>query len=309
MDFECKVIARDDGQPTPIELDIDGDIRTVVERRSRIVFGKLEQSAQRMMTVFQRELETQIFADTIAIPAIDTAPQNHTRAKTSKAGARLGLYVILYGRPCDCRAVGEFTARCNLFLQHPRGCHLNVPYQNPHCLSPESIETVYTHGIEYSSVTESAAVAREFQNPIDLFADSEDQKALEAALSPEALRTELYPHQKQALTFMLQRELGWALDGPQKDIWKTAIEPSGRVLYVNTVSGQKQLRPPSNFRGGLLIDAPGLGKSLSIISLILSTKERNMMLPRGEASKSTTLLVVPKTCKSTHGLPPSSRLT
>ena len=98
---------------------------------------------------------------------------------------------------------------------------------------------------------------------------------------------------------MLEREKGWAISrGLRKDVWKREADAIGRVAYVNTISGQKQLNPPPEFRGGLLIDAPGLGKTLSIISLILSTRGCQLSLGDGEPSAPTTLLVVPKSCES-----------
>ena len=95
----------------------------------------------------------------------------------------------------------------------------------------------------------------------------------------------LYRHQKQALTFMLTRERGWALQNSHGDIWKQNLGKDsqrrydfGRELihsllmtrYVNNVTGDSQLHPPPNFRGGILADAMGLGKTLSMIALIAS---------------------------------------
>ena len=34
------------------------------------------------------------------------------------------------------------------------------------------------------------------------------------------IRLMLCRHQRQALTFMLRREQGWALEGPHADIWR-----------------------------------------------------------------------------------------
>lgn len=115
--------------------------------------------------------------------------------------------------------------------------------------------------------------------------------------TPKALSTELYKHQKQALTFMTQRERGWALDGSRKDIWKQERDDSGRIWYHNIISGMKQARPPPQLRGGLLIDAPGLGKSLSILALIASGVEHRRQCDADDEFLSTTLVVVPKTRK------------
>jgi len=69
--------------------------------------------------------------------------------------------------------------------------------------------------------------------------------------------------------------------------------------YEDVVTGQ-QLQNAPQFRGGLLIDAPGLGKTLSIIALLAHQKE---LLGKGanmSSERQTTLLVVPKTRESTR---------
>lgn len=40
--------------------------------------------------------------------------------------------------------------------------------------------------------------------------------------------------------------------------------------YVNNVTGESQFCPPPNFRGGILADAMGLGKTLTMLALIAS---------------------------------------
>ena len=145
-------------------------------------------------------------------------------------------------------------------------------------------------------------------NPIDLFADTTEQEGLEEADSPFDLRTQLYKHQKQALTFMLQRERGWALDGHHRDIWKSECEVTGRLTYINIITGRRNNQPPPPFRGGLLIDAPGLGKSLSIIALIAAHRRNTSDDGHGKGANSTTLLIVPKTRKCYQVLSDSSVL-
>lgn len=209
----------------------------------------------------------------------------------------LNLFVVLYGPYSFFESVGNFASRCKLFLQHPRNCDRNVPYRNPHCLAPRDDNVVYTHNLDENSYSRYESQIGEFTNPIDLFADAREQDALTYAESPRALSTQLYDHQKQALTFMVQREGGWAMDGHHKDMWKEEKDSQGRVAYMNTITGLKQCRPPPQFRGGLLIDAPGLGKSLSIIALLLSQGQCQGRSNNGETSQtSATLLVVPKTC-------------
>ncbi|XP_030837529.1 uncharacterized protein LOC100893394 isoform X2 [Strongylocentrotus purpuratus] len=66
----------------------------------------------------------------------------------------------------------------------------------------------------------------------------------------------MYPHQKQALHWMLARESN---DKP--------ATPSG--LYHNSLTNFTSAKRPDSVRGGILADDMGLGKTLSIISLIL----------------------------------------
>eukprot|EP00057_Strongylocentrotus_purpuratus_P002415 XP_003724471.2 PREDICTED: uncharacterized protein LOC100893394 [Strongylocentrotus purpuratus] len=66
----------------------------------------------------------------------------------------------------------------------------------------------------------------------------------------------MYPHQKQALHWMLARESN---DKP--------ATPS--ALYHNSLTNFTSAKRPDSVRGGILADDMGLGKTLSIISLIL----------------------------------------
>eukprot|EP00026_Physarum_polycephalum_P000850 Phypoly_transcript_00851.p1 GENE.Phypoly_transcript_00851~~Phypoly_transcript_00851.p1 ORF type:complete len:1234 (+),score=266.85 Phypoly_transcript_00851:200-3901(+) len=80
---------------------------------------------------------------------------------------------------------------------------------------------------------------------------------------PAGLVSPLYPHQKQALTWMLDREK----TRPSTLFWKKRGSN-----YVNSVTNSVVPTPPSDCRGGILGDEMGLGKTLEIISLILASK-------------------------------------
>ncbi|MCJ1385512.1 alpha-1,6-mannosyltransferase [Xylographa soralifera] len=294
VDIQCKILTAQDGQEMPIALEVEGNSNIILYSSSKSVFGYLEPTAHKIVATLRTKLQIQLFAHFHNGVSRDNQTTN-IRAGSTKFKRSIVLHVILYG-PSMCFAeVGQFTTTCNLFLQHPWHCNRNVPYRNPQCLTPESSESIYTGSIERLFDNEPIAASGVFQNPIDLFADTAEQEALECAISPKALRTKLYKHQKQALSFMLHRERGWALSGTAKDIWKEQYQSSGKVIYVNTVSGQKQTRPPPNFCGGLLIDAPGLGKSLSVISLVLYAKESRALTKSTAVQRITTLLIVPKT--------------
>ena len=66
------------------------------------------------------------------------------------------------------------------------------------------------------------------------------------------------------------------------------------LRYINQVSGSRQSQCPAKFRGGILADHMGLGKTLSMIALIALEKE--ILITRRETTENfigPTLLVVP----------------
>lgn len=264
-----------------------------------VLVGHLKRDSRKILDVLQNELSLQLFVDQSVhhrMQPLGELPKASKRVTRGQPKTCVELYIVLYGPPSTFEDVGIFTAKCNLFLQHPRYCDRNVPYRNPQCLSRKDDNIVFTY-----DMTSGPATADFFTdtlaNPIDLFADIAGQEGLAEADSPLALSTQLYKHQKQALTFMLQREGGWALDGHHRDIWKAEREVTGRLTYINIVTSRRNNQPPPPFRGGLLIDAPGLGKSLSIIALIAAHRRVTSNVGHGKGANTTTLLIVPKTRK------------
>lgn len=283
-------------QQLPVALDTSDDFSTLIDARSRNIFGTVSSTTSRILSVLSKELSLQIFADRDAKASSRWAPDRPKPSSKTANTEHINLNLVLYGPSQLFEPVGVFANKCGIYLQHPRHCDRDVPYRNPHCLSPENetgLSTSDLHlqlDVAYSSWSEATA------NPIDLFLDAGQQEDLAESAIPDAVLTSLYKHQRQALTFMLRRESGWALDGRYKDIWKAEVNSQGQLTYSNNITGQKQTRPPEQFRGGLLIDAPGLGKSLSIIALVATDLHR---LDEEPDAESKTLLVVPKSCKST----------
>ena len=287
----------------PVPISILADSRTLLDSNTKGTVGTLDKNDQKVVGVLQREISLELFADRNTAQTEKPVRKHvETKHKTQHASKPpLELFAVLYGPSKLFELVGAFAAKCHLHLQHPRHCNRNVPYRNPHCLSPENDRIVYTLDLENVLGFETGFVTEISTDYIDLFADCAEQDPLSDAKTPQAVRTELYKHQKQALTFMMQRERGWAMDGHRKDIWKEVQDSPARTLFHNVISGTKQTRPPDQFRGGLLIDAPGLGKSLSIIALLASgfqsLHHSQRQSPFTEESSFTTLLVVPKTCQ------------
>jgi SNF2 family DNA or RNA helicase len=88
------------------------------------------------------------------------------------------------------------------------------------------------------------------------------------------IKTELYPHQKQALYFMWDKEqdhTGPEHDGRKDSLWKPKYRDNGRKSYVHIITGEELDVKPKCSRGGILADEMGLGKTLSVLSLVADT--------------------------------------
>ncbi|KLU90808.1 hypothetical protein MAPG_10659 [Magnaporthiopsis poae ATCC 64411] len=89
---------------------------------------------------------------------------------------------------------------------------------------------------------------------------------LPEAHSPEdIIRTPLMMHQKQALTFLLRRESGWDFSRQSADFWD--LTHMGNATFFNRISQSFHTDEPPKFRGGILADPTGLGKTLTMIAL------------------------------------------
>ena len=286
---------------TPIPLSVEPGSGILLKTETTGVLGEMDSNGRKIIDVLGKAVTIQLFADFNTFRPYESKKsigRSCDKSRISTLPSSLELFATIYGPTILFEAVGAFAAKCHLYLQHPRHCNRNVPYRNPHCLSPEEdSRMMYTFDLNATKEPFSSPSREIPANPIDLFADAAEQDTLSDAYAPQFLSTELYKHQKQALTFMMQRERGWAMDGHHRDIWTEDRDSFGRSTYQNLISGMRQMARPDQFRGGLLVDAPGLGKSLSILALILSDAESEGLNNLECASSSTTLLVVPKTCE------------
>ncbi|XP_030837524.1 helicase-like transcription factor isoform X1 [Strongylocentrotus purpuratus] len=102
----------------------------------------------------------------------------------------------------------------------------------------------------------------EMKNEVDTLFDN--LKSLDKTTEQEPSKCiirKMYPHQKQALHWMLARESNDKLP----TFWDKT--PSG--LYHNSLTNFTSAKRPDSVRGGILADEMGLGKTLTVIALVL----------------------------------------
>ncbi|KAH9825255.1 SNF2 family N-terminal domain-containing protein [Melampsora americana] len=222
----------------------------------------------------------------------------------------LPLQLLVFCLPESISAIGAYLTRSNVILEHPLSydpeLHLGCPYHNPHSAQPrEGLDQIRqrllggpAYGTSnlflgtrspqfktYDALEQVDAVFKSLASGVDL---DETQPS-------DLISSKLYAHQKQALSFMLDREtpkevapeLSKVIHDPAERkalladdeanlvcLWKKSRDPYGRhVGWVNVVTGIEQIgiQTPNQCRGSLLADDMGLGKTISIISLIATT--------------------------------------
>lgn len=97
-------------------------------------------------------------------------------------------------------------------------------------------------------------------------------RSLAASIMP-CMKLKLFPHQQAAVEWMLQRERKTEI--LPHPLFMAFSTDDGFSFYVNIVSGEivTGIAPTiKDFRGGMFCDEPGLGKTITAISLILKTQ-------------------------------------
>ena len=133
--------------------------------------------------------------------------------------------------------IGEFFDSYGMFIQDPPvRCDRRVRYRNPQRLSSIASDSCLwtSHFDEHVKLAEMKLIAPS-PELLDLF---DLQSDLAETAQPSAVTTTLqrynsrkvlfdsiqankpsFRHQKQALTFMLERERGWRFDASNADLW------------------------------------------------------------------------------------------
>ncbi|KAF4631765.1 hypothetical protein G7Y89_g6362 [Cudoniella acicularis] len=265
------------------EPSVHGKIAT---ESHKMIQGLTEESSLNIQTVCTLEDQRQ-----------NAGPKRRANLLRQKV---CSLSIILYGPMDFFDDVGEYVEQHGIYLQDPKGCDRNVLYCNPHSLSLSNGES---YPLTFDLDQQQTSVQMEgLPQENDLLEVLNTSEPLCETPQPTAIKTQLGSHQKQALTFMLRREKGWALDGSWPDIWETVGTNQGSH-YINKISHALQAEAPPQFLGGIIADPMGLGKTLTMIALIASDTDgsygaqnrlhENHVTPLPGPGKRLTLVVVP----------------
>ncbi|RDW90365.1 Single-stranded DNA-dependent ATPase [Aspergillus mulundensis] len=219
--------------------------------------------------------------------------------------------INLYGLRQDAEKVGNYLGQHNVWLAAPFSVEQGVTLFNPHAerrrLQPNYAPTGAQrnrNGVNYE-VRSAEEVTDAVMKMFDQLQSADNLPEMEP---PEFVTTPLLRHQKQALWFMTEKESPRKFGPNEEDnnsLWRREYKANGANKFREIISGTILDEEPPQSLGGLLADMMGLGKTLSILSLAVSSLEQAhewvRMIPPPELVKDqpgirntkTTLLVVP----------------
>lgn len=217
----------------------------------------------------------------------------------------------VYGLRKNAEAVGKFLSQRNVWLGTPNIVDKGVVVFNPHAKQRRELAAAAANSERSypgSSIRYESRTAEEANDAVMKMFDQLANVNIPTMEPSPHITTPLLHHQKQALWFMTEKEKPRKFGRKEKDnnsLWRMDLTSTGKTQYREIISGIVQDHKPEEALGGLLADMMGLGKTLSILSLIMSSIELadewtemppNPVLVRqipGIRNTRTTLLVVP----------------
>jgi hypothetical protein len=197
----------------------------------------------------------------------------------------ISMTLQLYSPRRHARDIGKYLKAKNISLIRPQFELQRYDYYNPQdgdfltrnqALRPDFQAEMFNQQAPTPGAAGSSYVLRsvdeiraDVADVFDTVVSSSDEVPTREPSSH--IKTELYPHQKQALYFMWDKEQdhsGTEHDERKDALWKPKYRDNGRKSYIHVITGEEAVVKPKPSRGGILADEMGLGKTLSILSLV-----------------------------------------
>ncbi|KAI1871434.1 uncharacterized protein JN550_004428 [Neoarthrinium moseri] len=215
---------------------------------------------------YLRSNMTKGLSDLLALPSlyfeavVGTDILRDTIGRASKPNeALVRVNINVYGPQDKADHVGDHLTSQKLWLQKPDHPLRHVDYNNPQGLSFEGIDPSMldepTEILNKGRSKPRTGEERLRQTVTEVYGSAKRQEGLNQVT-------------KEALDFMIQRETGKIPD--QFRLWKKVVV-EGHISYQHSITKSKSRIQPEEKGGGILADEMGMGKSLSILSLIVET--------------------------------------
>ncbi len=222
----------------------------------------------------------------------------------SPCSEHLDMTVNIYGQKKYAAGIGKFLAQRQLWLRTPFAVDHGIEVCNPH--APKVTAVLQRASLSGTSTSTPAAgyvtrTVEEVRNDvIGMFDSLQKSENLPEMEADSRIITALLRHQKQGLYFMTNKERNRIYSDKEDDnssLWRLKYRPNGQRMYFNVITGKEERAKPPEVLGGILADMMGLGKTLSVLSLVVATledaKEWSKQKPPAQSSEG-----VPLRCNS-----------
>ncbi|EXJ70483.1 uncharacterized protein A1O5_06552 [Cladophialophora psammophila CBS 110553] len=177
------------------------------------------------------------------------------------------ININVYGTEESQSSIGHDFSVKKIWLQRPDWVSPHSIYDNPHVLKLNNIQQQSEP--EIPSQTEQSSRTSGFRDSVEqMYSMLTRDSHLKGVAGDERLRTPLLHHQEKALDFMIQRETGPIPEEFQ--LWEPTLIES-EPWYRHKITGIKSRTLPVEAGGGILADEMGMGKTYSILALIVRT--------------------------------------
>ncbi|KAF4452457.1 hypothetical protein F53441_4737 [Fusarium austroafricanum] len=223
----------------------------------------------------------QILLPLITQPRVDIEPlalkldlREVIHRANKSTDARVKVDINIYGLRSEALEVGRRLSNGKLWLQRSNHGRNNSIYDNPHFLSisveeGESGETQNSQQAANGGQPKKKTKEDQLRRMVEeVYKTVENNRELEMVEGGERVTRQLLRHQKEALGFMLERESGHINE--KYRLWEK-VEHDGRVQYRHRITKRRREVRPEEKGGGILADDMGMGKSLSILALVMKT--------------------------------------
>ncbi|KAL9101636.1 MAG: hypothetical protein Q9163_003134 [Psora crenata] len=187
------------------------------------------------------------------------------------------MVINLYGPKNKAQIIGKWLSQRQIYLRTPFTSDAGIEICNPHAppqATPRTDTSLHVSSKPSSSGYVSRTVEEIRTDVVGMFDNLQQSDTLPEIEADPRITTELLSHQKQGLYFLEDKEKARVFGEKDEDnnsLWRLRVGPGGQRSYYNIITGHEEHKKPPEVLGGILADMMGLGKTLTILALVVGS--------------------------------------